>query len=121
MRACKHCPRRIDSTDDVARAAGWRWYSGPTVGGGHLNDVVCPVCAGVADPEALAIWEVTCETCDWSSVDDEGERITTAVDAVTTGQDHECEPVIRVKTPEGKFHNLGEFKNDGTLRSAVPA
>lgn len=101
MRACKHCKRfTTRSSDDVARAQGWRWYDGPTVGGGHLVDVVCPVCSGHAEPE-VAEWLVGCRTCDWQYEPwDPDERILTGKQALNVLDGHECEPELWIR-PSG--------------------
>lgn len=117
MRKCKHCPRFTRSSDEVARVQGWRWYDGPTQGGGHLSDVVCPVCAGYAEPESEE-WIVGCRTCDWESIaDDADDRILTGKDAIATTRMHECEPDLWIRPPgsDVDYHPFA-FDRDGELR-----
>ncbi len=116
MRTCKHCNRSTRSTDDVARVEGWRWYDGPTIGGGRLVDVVCPICAGNTTAAASERWNVICETCDWDYQSEhyEGdEPLTEAKDAVELGYDHECEPRIKLRSPAGDLFDLNDFDRHG--------
>jgi hypothetical protein len=123
MRICKHCPRTTQVQDAVARAQGWRWYDGPTLGGGHLSDVVCPYCAGTAtEPDPAEEWHVGCRTCDWDSAED-GDRIINGKDAVSAARFHECEPEVWIRPPGAdRDYTDWDFDRDGNLlRVAVAA
>lgn len=101
---CKHCPRSTSSSSQVARVQGWRTYTGFTQGGDFLDDVVCPGCAGVEEPEPLT-WDATCLTCDWTYTDmfvDEGLPIlpiTNVQSLEAELHDHVCERVFQVRPP----------------------
>lgn len=101
---CKHCPRHTMMSEEAARFAGWRFYSGPSLTGKELNDVICPVCTGAVAPVTeVPTWVVEC-SCDWSSQDDlePGESpILTAWEAERVSRDHRCEPMFTFITPEG--------------------
>lgn len=117
MRVCKHCNIATRSSDDVARAKGWRWYSGPTQGGGHLDDVVCPACSGRGEP-ALLQWQVGCRTCGWEhEAWDEDERITDGKSALSVLDYHECEPELWIRPPGADMdYRPSAFDRDGNLR-----
>jgi hypothetical protein len=71
---CKHCGNHSRSSMDVARADGWRTFSGVSMTGKPLDDVVCPSCAGTAKPGEEG-WSVRCLTCDWEWEDEYGEGL----------------------------------------------
>lgn len=121
MKQCKHCYRNTMSNDAGARAQGWRWYDGPTLGGGHLSDVVCPVCAGTATPEvASAEWRVGCNTCEWEFEpfdDSDDEKLLTGKAANSVADDHECEPDVWIRPPgTDRDYRTSDFDRDGNLR-----
>ena len=93
---CQTCAYVRTSTTNAARVAGWRVYSGPTLGGTVVDVVLCPPClAGKPAP-----YRAECLTCGESSDDDE------ALDEKGASRwkfDHECEPdvvVRRIDRPE---------------------
>jgi RNA polymerase subunit RPABC4/transcription elongation factor Spt4 len=116
MRACKHCHRSTNSSDDTARVQGWRWFEGTTLGGKLLSDVVCPVCAGTAKvEEGEPGWQVGCHTCHW--VYDEDDGIRTGKDAVEVARNHECEPEVWICRPgDEQEYGEHEFDKHGALR-----
>lgn len=42
---CQRCGNRRRSTEESARAAGWRVWTGPTAGGHTARVVLCPCVA----------------------------------------------------------------------------
>jgi hypothetical protein len=120
VRSCKHCARVTRSDDEVARLQGWRWYEGPTLGGGTLVDVACPVCSGHARPEDLDGYEVGCWTCQWQyePYDDE-DKLVDGKAALQVAEDHRCEEDTWVRPPgAGRSFRTGDFDGDGNLRVA---
>lgn len=118
MRAiiCKHCPASTGSSADVARAAGWRMFKGESITGKPIDDVVCPACAGTAEPPPRE-WQVRCTTCDWDS-DDGEEPIRSGREAMDVARYHECESWIEVQRPGGEWLALAAYNRDGELRDS---
>src|SRR4029077_1222223 len=116
--------RSTMSSDAVARSIGWRWYDGPTLGGGHLSDVVCPICAGLTTAADSERWNVVCLTCDFNyeedrHPDDVDDALTEPKDAVSVGRDHECEPESRIISPSDEKDELHDFDRNEKLREKV--
>lgn len=123
-RACAHCTRSTNSSDAVARAEGWRWYDGPTMGGKRLVDVVCPFCAGARiATDAKESWNAGCETCGWTFAgdhwDDDDEPLRDARDAREVALDHECEPERWITAPDGRRFSPDDFDRNGKLRKRL--
>lgn len=116
--SCLHCAATINRDETAARVLGWRVWEGVTLGGQQKRDVVCPTCAGTAEPvaEAGPSWDVECTTCEWSFSDggpiDPGEEIPDAKTAETVGYEHRCEKQLRYKSPAGKWYD----ENDREFR-----
>jgi hypothetical protein len=119
---CKHCVASTRSSLDVARAAGWRMFTGVSVTGKPLDDVVCPACAGTADPEdAPQGWRVRCNTCDWEYEDDDDGPLSPA-EARQMAYDHECEPEVRLAPPSGdRWYLTYELDRAGNIIDRQPA
>lgn len=99
--SCKHCSRTTASSPDVARMLGWRMFTGTSVTGKAIDDVVCPYCAGTKDVKDEPSWQVGCYTCDWEWWPEEGdEGPLTEKDAEMLAREHECEKDTWVKPPE---------------------
>ena len=115
---CKHCPAVTCSTFDAARMLGWRFFTGKSVTGKEINDVVCPACAGNAEPpEKKPTWRVGCRTCDWEWEDEYDEGALTAKDAKHMANDHECEPDVWIAPPSGDAkYDPYKVNDDGSLR-----
>lgn len=97
---CKHCPRVTASSKDVARVQGWRMHTGLTQGGGFLDDVVCPRCAGQEEPDPPS-WNIECSTCFWNYLDDEDELppLVNIDEAEAEAREHVCQPWMRLQAP----------------------
>ena len=117
-RVCKHCGASSLSSDDVARLQGWRWYRGESITGKPIEDVVCPACAGFADPEAAKVWTVGCRTCHWQYEPfEDDDEIRSGVRAVDLAHDHDCEPDVYITMPNDPTeYEPYDFNRDGTLR-----
>lgn len=102
---CQNCSRRTAMDETGARAARWIVWSGSTRGGQETTRIYCPTCAGRGseDPNP-PIWDAECATCHWRMSDaddwDEEEEPYTERDAQNWKQDHQCEPDVRIITPE---------------------
>jgi rubredoxin len=90
------------------------------MGGKHLDDVVCPNCAGHhSESQTGPTWTVGCSTCDWVyqpwSAED---RIEDGKAARSTADDHACEPEvwIRVEGIEGDF-GASDIDREGNLKA----
>lgn len=121
---CKHCPTKTHSTEDVARHIGWRIWRGTTIGGKDAEDVVCPVCAGNAEPPEKEApgWRVRCNTCDWEREDEYDEGPLTPKEAKYMARDHECEPQVEIAPPTGDtWYADWQVKDDGSLHEPVKA
>jgi hypothetical protein len=91
------------------------------MGGGHLVDVACPRCTGLATPEVAAKqswWGAGCETCGWY-FDDEDEPLLNASDARLVALDHQCEPEPWIRHPDGREFSPDDFDHDGKLRKPL--
>lgn len=120
-RVCKHCGASTLSSDDVARLHGWRWYRGESITGKQIEDVICPVCAGLAEPELPPAWSVGCRTCDWQyEPDTDDDEIRDGRRAVDVAHDHDCEPEVWIVMPgDSKEYRPYDFNRDGTLYRPV--
>lgn len=120
---CKHCPGSTYSSLDVARLVGWRVWSGITVGGKHVEDVVCPRCAGTEVPPEPKPegWHVRCKTCDWDSREDadmQGDEPLDAANAKLLAREHRCDPLVELCPPGGSdtWYGHTQIRPDGSLR-----
>jgi hypothetical protein len=102
-----------------ARAVGWRMFSGVSVTGKPLDDVVCPRCAGTAQDDQEPSWRVRCTTCEWQSDDDEDvteEGPLTAQVAKELAADHRCWPQMEIAPPDtDDWYPPSEVTNGGGL------
>lgn len=92
---CTSCYLRRWSSTDSARVAGWRIWTGTTLGGKQDKQVLCPMCAGSVT-EALG---ARCNLCDTSTSDcdeDDGPHTWTAAELRQWARDHECEPTFTI-------------------------
>jgi hypothetical protein len=125
MFRCKHCVASTSSSLDVARVAGWRFFTGKSQTGKDLDDTVCPSCAGFPKTPETG-WRVGCHTCDWVWQDEYNEGPLAPKEAKGMANDHECEPDVWIAPPSGdrKFQSY-EVNDDGSLsayaRQAVTA
>lgn len=86
-----------------ARPAGWLIGEGPTIGGQHVRRVHCPGCTGrTGDGPLVEKWDADCQTCGESASDyeDYDDEPFTEKDAKNWNRDHECEPDVRLITPD---------------------
>lgn len=112
---CRHCRRSTGNSADFARAAGWRTFKGASLTGKPLDDVICPWCAGTAEPELS--WKVRCNTCDWESAEDEDDEALDARDAKHLADDHRCEPWLEIQAPNSDvWLPPRSVNNDGSIR-----
>lgn len=89
--------------EQAARAAGWLVGEGPTQGGEHVRRVHCPGCIGrTGDGPLVERWDATCETCGETASDAEDyeDEPFTEADAKRWKDYHECEPDVRLITPD---------------------
>ena len=114
---CKHCSRSTASSAAIARHLGWRMFSGFSLTGKPLNDVVCPWCAGtVPESDAEPTWRVRCRTCDWEYDDEDGDGPLDAKAAKQLARDHHCEPWIEIGPPnDDRWFPERSVNNDGSL------
>jgi hypothetical protein len=115
---CKHCPRSTYSSLDVARISGWRLFTGVSLTGKQLDDVVCPACAGTEPPkDEQPSWSVRCRTCDWVYEDDFDEGPLSAREARQLALDHHCEPWVEIAAPNSdQWMSPRSVNEDGSLR-----
>lgn len=119
---CKHCPRSTYSSLDVARMEGWRLFNGVSQTGKHLDDVVCPVCAGTNEPPEPRPegWVVACRTCEWQSNEDPDDpdlfAELTAKDAKWLAREHRCEKWMEIRPPGNTtWYPPDSINDDGSL------
>lgn len=114
---CKHCARSTASSASIARHLGWRMFSGVSLTGKPLEDVVCPWCAGTApESELVPTWRVRCRTCDWEYDHEDGEGPLDAKAAKQLARDHQCEPWIEIGPPnDDRWLPERSVNNDGSL------
>jgi hypothetical protein len=115
---CKHCPSSTYNSVDVARISGWRMFTGKSLTGKPLDDVVCPKCAGTERPaDEEPSWSVRCNTCDWVWEDEYGEGPLDARAARNLASDHECEPWVEIAPPNSEqWISPNNVNDDGSLR-----
>lgn len=89
---CTKCYLRRRSSTDAARVAGWRIWTGTTIGGKQDSQVLCPMCAGSTN-EPLS---VRCNLCDADTDEYAPGETLTADDIKQWARDHECEPTFTV-------------------------
>ena len=102
---CQNCPRSTAASEIAARAARWIVWSGTTIGGKETTRIFCPTCAGREAQDAHPpTWDAECATCHWrmSDADDweDDDEPYTEKDARNWETDHQCEPDVRLITPE---------------------
>lgn len=102
---CQNCPRATIASEISVRVAGWIIWTGATIGGTETTRIYCPTCAGrEAQDTNPPTWDAVCDTCHWRMSDaDNGEDDDapyTERDARNWKLDHECEPDVRLITPE---------------------
>jgi hypothetical protein len=116
---CKHCPSFTRSNEAGARMAGWRTYQGVSVTGKPLDDVVCPACAGTAEPEAPT-WRVHCITCDWDAAEegwDSDDEPLNALDAKMLAASHRCYAQVEIGPPgSSDWYHPNDVTDSGGLK-----
>lgn len=120
--ACKHCPAVAGRsvTQEAARFLGWRFFDGLSMTGKPLSDVVCPTCAGTAEPVAETGeppgWRVRCNTCHWEYEDEYGDGPLSPKEARDMARDHQCEAEVEIAPADGdKWYDEYQVKDDGSI------
>lgn len=103
---------------------GWRFYKGPSQTGKDLDITLCPVHSGrMGDRELPPSWEVRCEVCDWSTIEERepGDGpILTAYEARLVAAEHKCEPVFSFIDPGGIYMREKNADFQQELKETTP-
>lgn len=103
---------------------GWRFYKGPSQTGKELDIVLCPVHSGeMSEQELPPSWEVRCEVCDWSTIEQwqPGDApILTAYEARLVADSHVCEPEFSFTDPSGIQMRMGNADFQQELKETTP-
>ncbi|GAA2990411.1 hypothetical protein GCM10017559_08030 [Streptosporangium longisporum] len=85
------CEQLLHTTPEPQEGAGWLNPQG---------DRVCTACAERHDPTVLTPpWDATCDTCDASMSEEDGDDSGSEDDAKFWQDNHKCEPSVRLIPP----------------------
>lgn len=123
MIRCNYCPRITLLDEAGARFRGWRIYTGHSLTGKDIKDVICLKCSGRGkvedDEELIPSWDVCCKTCGWQFSDEWDEQFIPLLDereAYAKAQMHHCTPEFQYMDQGGR-HWLDQDELDKRIQA----